>query len=204
MAIPWYLAMSESEVANAETLPRRLAWLGCRFSPGDQVITGLPEMLPPDSLLVITDHAPPEEHDMTKLVLETIFSFYEIFKQKGYEPVLDIDEKSHKIMCSDVAVKRVISNIIKNALVHGIGDIKISYGVVDNQLLFTCENSLAHHDNMDVSQVFERFYKADKSRNEKSTGLGLAIAKEMVEKMDGHIEARLEDRRFIIEVGFFA
>lgn len=145
-----------------------------------------------------------EEHDITKLVLETIFSFYEIFKQKGYEPVLDIDEKSHKIMCSDVAVKRVISNIIKNALVHGIGDIKISYGVVDKQLLFTCENSLAHHDNMDVSQVFERFYKADKSRNEKSTGLGLAIAKEMVEKMDGHIEARLEDRRFIIEVGFFA
>ena len=51
MAIPWYLAMSESEVANAETLPRQLAWLGCRFFPGGQVITGLPEMLPPENSL---------------------------------------------------------------------------------------------------------------------------------------------------------
>lgn len=145
-----------------------------------------------------------EECDMTKLVLETIFSFYEIFKRKGYEPVLDIDEKSYKIMCNDVAVKRVISNVIKNALVHGMGDIKISYGVVGERLLFSCENSLAHPENMDVSQVFERFYKADKSRNEKSTGLGLAIAKEMVEKMGGSIEAKLAGKKFIINIGFGA
>ena len=149
-----------------------------------------------------------EERDMTKLVLDTIFSFYEIFKEQGYEPELSIDEKSYKVMCNDVAIKRVISNVIKNALVHGMGEIKLRYGVVEmvdgsKQLVFACENSLAHPENMDISQVFERFYKADKSRNEKSTGLGLAIAKEMVEKMSGHIEARLEDRRFIIEVGFF-
>ena len=68
MAIPWYLAMSESEVANVEKLPQQLAWLGCRFSPGDQVITGLPEMLPPDSLLVVTDQDPPEEHDIHQIV----------------------------------------------------------------------------------------------------------------------------------------
>ncbi len=156
-----------------------------------------------------------EEHDMTKLVLETIFSFYEIFKQRGYEPALDIDEKSYKIMCSNVAVKRVISNVIKNALVHGMGDIKIAYGVVAGDsdsnlmpgknkscLLFSCENSLAHPENMDVSQVFERFYKADKSRNEKSTGLGLAIAKEMVERMGGSIEAGLRGNKFIIKIYF--
>ncbi len=54
----------------------------------------------------------------------------------------------------------------------------------------------------DITQVFDRFYKADKSRNEKSTGLGLAIAKEMVEKMGGTIEAELIDRRFIIKISF--
>ncbi len=144
-----------------------------------------------------------ESHDMTKLVLDTIFSFYEIFKEKGYEPELDIDEKSYKVMCNDVAVKRVISNVMKNALVHGMGDIKLSYGENEHkQVVFTCENSIPHPENMDITQVFDRFYKADKARNEKSTGLGLAIAKEMVERMDGTIEARLEDRRFIITIWF--
>ncbi|MBE5954210.1 MAG: HAMP domain-containing histidine kinase [Lachnospiraceae bacterium] len=167
-----------------------------------------------------------EEWDMTKLVLDTIFSFYEIFKEKGYEPELDIDEKSYKVMCNDLAVKRVISNIVKNALVHGMGDIRLTYGVEDmineksidkkrthevsmqetdtrsRWVIFTCENSIPHPENMDITQVFERFYKADKARNEKSTGLGLAIAKEMVEKMDGNIEAKLVGKKFIIEIRF--
>lgn len=144
-----------------------------------------------------------EECDMTKLVLDSIFSFYQIFKEKNYEPQLDIDEKSYKVMCNDLAVKRVISNIIKNALVHGKGDIKLSYGVEeDNCVLFTCENSIPHPENMDITQVFDRFYKADKARNEKSTGLGLAIAKEMVERMDGTIEAKLLANTFIIELRF--
>lgn len=162
-----------------------------------------------------------EKHDMTKLVLDSIFSFYQIFKEKGYEPNLDIDEKSYKVLCNDVAVKRVISNVVKNALIHGMGDIKLAYGLndgIDDKnsdgtlrkadgksnkcVIFTCENSIPHPENMDITQVFDRFYKADKSRNEKSTGLGLAIAKEMVEKMGGVIEAKLIDRRFIIEIRF--
>lgn len=164
-----------------------------------------------------------EEHDMTKLVLDTIFSFYEIFKEKGYEPQLDIDEKSYKVLCNDVATKRVFSNVIKNALVHGMGDIRLAYKMVEKteaednslesnrkstkdfvrkEILFTCENSLAHPENMDITQVFDRFYKADKARNEKSTGLGLAIAKEMVEKMGGSIEAKLIGKKFIIEIQF--
>ncbi len=143
-----------------------------------------------------------EKQDMTKLVLDTIFSFYEIFKEKGYEPELDVDEKTYKVMCNDVAVKRVISNVVKNALVHGMGDIKLAYGLQNQRIVFTCQNSIPHPENMDITQVFDRFYKADKARNEKSTGLGLAIAKEMVEKMGGTIEARLEGRQFVIEIGF--
>lgn len=145
-----------------------------------------------------------EKWDMTKLVLDTIFSFYEIFKEKGYEPQLDIDEKSYKVLCNDVAVKRVFSNVIKNALVHGMGDIKITYGVSTDakQVHFTCENVIHHPENMDITQVFDRFYKADKARNEKSTGLGLAIAKEMVERMAGSIEAKLEGNRFILYISF--
>lgn len=162
-----------------------------------------------------------KEQDMTKLVLDTIFSFYEIFKEKGYEPELDIDDKSYTVMCNDVAIKRVISNVVKNALVHGMGNIKLAYGLEDigeftdkkkksdkdgsrttKIVKFICQNSIAHPENMDITQVFDRFYKADKARKEKSTGLGLAIAKEMVDRMGGEICAKLDGQIFTIEITF--
>ncbi len=142
------------------------------------------------------------EHDMTKLVLDTIFSFYDMFKKKGYEPELDIDEKSCMVTCNDIAVKRVVSNIIKNAVLHGAGEVRLSYKIFEKNVVFTCENEVEHPEDIEVKHIFDRFYKADKARSEKSTGLGLAIAKEMVEKMGGSISAGLEGNVFRIEVRF--
>ena len=141
-----------------------------------------------------------EKCDMTRLVLDTIFSFYESFKQAKIEPKLDIDEKKHIAMANDVAMKRVISNIVKNAVVHGVGHLEISYGVDDDKLYFVCKNKVAHPEDIDVTQIFDRFYKADKARSEKSTGLGLAIAKEFTEKMGGSIKAELEEDVFAVKL----
>ena len=51
-------------------------------------------------------------------------------------------------------------------------------------------------------EVFERFYKADKSRSQTSTGLGLAIAKEMTEKLDGRIKAIVVEGLFEMHIEF--
>ena len=48
----------------------------------------------------------------------------------------------------------------------------------------------------------ERFYKADVARSKTSTGLGLSIAKELVSRMDGEIEAKIEKKEFIVEMNF--
>lgn len=55
---------------------------------------------------------------------------------------------------------------------------------------------------IDVCHVFDRFYKADRARSRTSTGLGLAIAKELVYRMGGEIGARIEGNEFIIEIVF--
>lgn len=152
-----------------------------------------------------------EEHDFTKLVLDTIFSFYESFKAKNIEPEFDIDDKSYKVVCNDVAVKRVISNIIRNAVLHGNGDIKVEYKKVnlddtnsdaESGIRFICSNSIDKPDDVDVEQIFDRFYKADKARSDSSTGLGLAIAKELVERMGGSIGAEIENNTFFVYITF--
>jgi len=48
--------------------------------------------------------------------------------------------------------------------------------------------------------VFERFYKSDKSRGQSSTGLGLAIAKMLIENNHGEITAKIESDCFIVDI----
>lgn len=53
----------------------------------------------------------------------------------------------------------------------------------------------------DVELLFNRFYTADKARNNKSTGLGLAIVKELITSMGGTISSYAEKDFLIIEIG---
>ena len=55
---------------------------------------------------------------------------------------------------------------------------------------------------IDVHQVFRRFYKADAARPHTSTGLGLAIAQGLTERMGGTIGAALEGNTFSVTVAF--
>lgn len=63
-------------------------------------------------------------------------------------------------------------------------------------------NQVLHPEEIDASQVFDRFYKADAARNRTSTGLGLSIAKELVLRMEGEIWARVEGDEFMVEIQF--
>lgn len=151
------------------------------------------------------------EINLTKPVLDTLFGFYEAIEAKRLEPEIEVYDGPVMINGNELAIKRIISNIIKNALVHGNGELKINYwtakvGEVTSKgsglVCFECSNSVDNPKDIDVAQIFDRFYKADKARSKISTGLGLAIAKASVEKMNGVIEARLEDNLFTISVSF--
>lgn len=55
---------------------------------------------------------------------------------------------------------------------------------------------------MDIEHIFDEFYTTDISRTKGNTGLGLAIAKQFTEMLDGYIQASLNGGRFILTVGF--
>ena len=72
----------------------------------------------------------------------------------------------------------------------------------NGKAVFRCSNDVAHPEEIDIERVFSRFYKADSARTHTSTGLGLSIAKGLVERMDGEIRAELEGERFVVEILF--
>ena len=140
------------------------------------------------------------ETDYTAIVLQTLFSMHEIFRKQGIEPELDIMEESCYVCCNPAAVKRVIENIIRNAILHGAGEIRLHYYIEETAVCFCCENTLESPESIDITQVFERFYKADRARSRQSSGLGLSIARGFVEKMGGRIAAGIRGDRFVVRV----
>ena len=150
----------------------------------------------PDYELVLS------ELNVNRLLKQTIFSYYDNWQARGIEPQLEIAEEEWKILGNETALKRTFQNIIKNALLHGKKDIFIGLQKEGQQVVLLFENSISGEQQIDMEQVFERFYKGDASRTHASTGLGLSIAKEFVELMQGAISARVVDGRFGIEIRF--
>lgn len=140
------------------------------------------------------------QENFTELVLQTLFSFHEGLKKQGITPQMDIEDTPYFVVCSPSAVKRVLANIIRNAMLHGNGQIVIRYYTQGESVCFTCANTLLSPDSIDMTQIFERFYKADTARSRQSSGLGLSIAKGFVDKMGGQIEAELDGNWFLVRL----
>lgn len=84
----------------------------------------------------------------------------------------------------------IMSNIIENAVKYTNKQGKIEINISDNSVAVT--NTGAGIEENDLLHIFERFYRADKSRNRQTggTGLGLAIAKECADAIGATITAK--------------
>lgn len=65
------------------------------------------------------------------------------------------------------------------------------------------ENTVSETSRPDPKQIFDRFYKADSARRKGSSGLGLFIVKELMERMNGRVKAETAGRklRILLEFG---
>lgn len=139
---------------------------------------------------------------INRILKETVFSYYDDWVRKELEPDIQIAEELLCINGNVQGLRRVIQNIIKNGLDHGEKKISIILERRDSQAVLRISNLVKNTEEIDADHVFDRFYKADRARSRTSTGLGLAIAKELVDRMGGEIGARIEEDEFIVEMIF--
>lgn len=142
-----------------------------------------------------------EECNLSQILCESMLGFYEQFSNRGIEPEIHLPEQEVILVGNHSAFVRILQNIIKNALEHGDEQFKITLEKSDG-IIVTCRNGYRKGEEIDFSLIFERFYKADKARTQSSTGLGLAIAKDLAEKLGGKVEAFCEGAEFSIQVHF--
>jgi len=88
------------------------------------------------------------------------------------------------------ALKQVLLALMDNAVKHtSVGTtIILKTQATDESVIITLADTGAGIDSRDLPHIFDRFYRGDAARTGDSAGLGLAIAKELVEAQKGHIE----------------
>lgn len=141
--------------------------------------------------------------NISQLVVQTLFSYFDDFEKSGLSPQIDVDEDLTAV-ANEQSLKRIVQNLIKNCLVHGEGEVNISLKplTVDdaNWVKLSISNGLPEGSHPEADKVFDRFYKGDTSRHVNSSGIGLSVAKKMTLMMNGTINATVNNGLFTIDL----
>ncbi len=143
-----------------------------------------------------------ETVEVTKILREVMADSYMELSARELEVVVDIPETAVTVIANENALQRVFQNLLQNAGRYAIRNFEVSVKDTKEEVVICFANDVEDFDEQDVEHLFDRFYTRDGARSNGSTGLGLTIAKEFVEKMNGNMEAGLECDRLCIRMRF--
>ena len=150
------------------------------------------------SLIISQDDEVKNEEVCVNYVLEeTIAAYYGALKEKNITPEVIITEKRIVRNLDKTALSRIFGNILSNAVKYSDGDLQI---VLNNFWEITFSNTATGLDETQVAKLFDRFYTVENART--STGLGLSIARTLVERMNGIISASYTNSKLVICIQF--
>ena len=148
-----------------------------------------------------------EDVEVMPALAAVLANVYPQFVERGWEPSIRFDDESIRVMADEDSMERVFSNLITNALRHGISAPTISQRVVsrsgaeaDSMVEIAFSNETEDADSIDADRLFERFYQVDVARRGNGSGLGLAIVASLCSKMGGEAEARIDGCMLTITV----
>lgn len=138
-----------------------------------------------------------ESVDLTSSLEESLAAFYGVLTEKGIQPQVDLPGVPVVRELNRDALARVFSNILNNAAKYSVGDLAVAL-TPEGEICFA--NSAPSLDAVQAGRLFERFYTVESGQD--STGLGLSIARTLVQQMGGSISAHFEGGRLTIRLDF--
>ena len=145
--------------------------------------------------IIISDENKPQTEDIfvNQLLAESISSFYPVLTEKGITPSIHLTDARIVRNVNRSELARVFSNLLNNAVKYSDGDLEITLSDTGK---ITFSNTAKELSTVEVEQLFDRFYTVETAHH--STGLGLSIARTLVERMGGTITADYDNGRLTI------
>lgn len=186
------LAVISANTDMTEVLSGKTEWTDSTH----RQITRLKTLI--EDLVVLTRANEIKEADMTDvdisaIVSETAESFRSVAESSGKKLAIQITPDLN-IKCDKRSIQHVVSVLIDNAVKYCDDNGEILVSLEKNSyrkgVRISVSNTYAEGKNADTEKFFERFYRKDESHNSEKAGfgIGLSMAKEIVERMKGKMK----------------
>lgn len=130
---------------------------------------------------------------VNRVLEESILDFYAALQEKNITPDIHITKKKIIKNLNQASLSRIFSNLLNNAIKYSDGSLEIT---LDDDGKITFSNTATDMSEVQVERLFDRFYTLEDAR--KSTGLGLSIARILIEQMNGTITAEYKEGKLFI------
>ena len=187
-AIYGYLELLEGEEVSEE-VGQSLKQIRNRTD----ALKGFTEELFQYSVIVTGEEKEKNEVVLNQVLEEALLGCYGAFVSRKIEPEIQIPEEKIRRILEETALRRVLDNIIYNALKYSNGDFKVT---LNQAGVFTFSNISEELTPVMLERLFDRFYTVKTGKN--TTGLGLSIAKTLTERIGGRLYAEYEEGRLKI------
>ncbi|WP_426348584.1 sensor histidine kinase [Alloiococcus sp. CFN-8] len=192
-AIRGYLDLLKQE-ENAEIAERYIDVIRNRT----EILIQLTEELFRYSVIITKERDAVRKPVVINSVLEeSIAAFYTSLNEGNIIPIIQMPEDKVIRNIDGSALSRVFANLINNAIKYSDGDLDITLSEA-GEIIFT--NTASGLNRGEVGRLFDRFYTVEAAK--KSTGLGLTIARTLIEQMNGTISAKYDNNRLSIYILF--
>jgi len=186
-------ALADEVITDAEGRQETAQRIGREVQRLRRLVKDLQQMSSLESGHAQLDLAP---LDMHTLVDETLNVIQPECEQMGISLQNEIASETPLVMADSDRITQVLLNLLDNARRHTLkgGSITIRAYSKDNMLYTQIRDTGIGIDATDLPHIFERFYRANRSRNGASggSGLGLSIVKAIITAHGGNIWAESE------------
>ncbi len=142
--------------------------------------------------------------DVGILLSQAVGEFHERLNLAGITPLLKIPKENVIIKADARHLWRVFDNLLSNICKYSQNGTRayIDAFVDDGQAVITFRNISKYELNISKEELIERFVRGDSSRNTEGSGLGLSIAKSLVELQKGEFDIETDGDLFKVTIKF--
>ena len=142
--------------------------------------------------------------DAVETVNQALGEFYEKLENAGLIPVVSCSAQQVMMVADGRLAWRVLSNLLSNAVKYAMPGTRLYIDVTENhsQVQISLKNISREALNISADELMERFVRGDASRNTEGSGLGLNIARSLMELQKGRLLLQVDGDLFKATVCF--
>ena len=142
------------------------------------------------------------ELNFVELINQVIGEFEEKFEERNLQMVVHFDEEEAIICADGRRLWRVLENVFGNTAKYAMENTRVYVDVSESSECTALPQEYQQPLNITADELTERFIRGDVSRNTEGSGLGLSIAKDLVQLQGGTFNLYLDGDLFKVTIEF--